>query len=196
MDHDGAAEVKKIAEIPGRVFSGIASDQNGNLYVADYASGEVYLIPQQILDDVVSGAAPNFASNDDLDGRAFLIKVGIDHPGDIELDTYEHRYLVSTADGLQPFDIPAVGRLPADIAELRVDALGIELPVTMRRDRGNMFMMGANSEGTFAGKQVRIRVRRVDPDSGASVWSSSLVRTQLAGATVLRDDAFVGQDQP
>ena len=31
-DHDGSAEVSKIADVPGRVFSGIASDQNFWLY--------------------------------------------------------------------------------------------------------------------------------------------------------------------
>jgi hypothetical protein len=189
-DRDGAAEVAKIAEVPGRVFSGIASDSLGNLYVADYARGEVHLIPQELLDGVVSGAQPAFASDDDLDARAFLIKVDLDRPGDVELDSLEHRYVVSTPNGLEPFDIPLVGRLPSDVAELRVDALGIELPVTLRGSRGNSFMMGANSEGTFAGKDVRFRVRRIDADTGESRWDAETVRTQLFGATVLRDDAL------
>lgn len=190
-DRNGTAEVAKIAQVSGRTFSGIASDRLGNLYVADYAHGEVYLIPQQLLDDIVAGAQPPFASDDDLDGRAFLIKVDLDRPGDVELDSLQHRYIVSTPDGLEPFDIPLVGRLPANVAELRVDALGIELPVTLRGSRGNSFMMGANSEGTFAGKDVRFRVRRIDPGTGTSRWDAEIVRTQLLGATVLRDDALV-----
>ncbi|RIL07311.1 MAG: hypothetical protein DCC71_03665 [Proteobacteria bacterium] len=187
-DHDGSAEVTKLAQVAGRTFSGIASDQSGNLFVADFAAGDVYLIPQQILDDIAAGAAPMLASDDDLDRRAFLIKVELDRPGDIELDTYQHRYIVSTPAGLEPFDVPAVGRLPDDVVEIRVDAIGSELPVTLRR--GNAFTIGANSEGTFAGKEVRIRARRVDGATGQSIWKAHLVRTQTFGASVLRDDAL------
>ena len=89
-----------------------------------------------------------------------------------------------------PFDIPAVGRLTPDVAEIHVDAIGSEIPVTLRGSRGNMFMMGANSEGTFAGKEVRIRVRRVNGGTGQSEWDSFLIRTQLSGATVLEDGAL------
>lgn len=189
-NHDGTAEVSKIAQVPGRNFSGIASDLNGNLFVADYGTGEVYLIPQQVLDAIASGAQPPFASDAELDARAYLIKVDLDRPGDIELDTYGHRYIVSTPGGLVPFDIPAVGRLTPDVAEIHVDAIGSEIPVTLRGSRGNMFMMGANSEGTFAGKEVRIRVRRVNGGTGQSEWDSFLIRTQLSGATVLEDGAL------
>jgi hypothetical protein len=193
-DRNGSAEVSKIAAVPGRTFSGIASDQSGNLYVADYSFGEVYLIPQQLLDDIVAGSASPFTSDADLDARAFLIKVELDRPGDVELDTLQHRYIVSTPAGLEPFDIPAVGRLPGGVAEIRVDAIGNELPVTLRGDRGGIFMMGANSEGTFAGKEIRIRLRRFDAESGESVWTSHYVRTPIFGATVLRDDALLEQD--
>lgn len=190
-DHDGTADTAKIAEVPGRVFSGLASDQNGNLFVADFARGEVYLIPQQLLDDIVAGAQPIFTSDEDLDARAFLIKVDLDRPGDIELDSHQHRYIVSTPGGLVPFDIPIVGRLVPDLAEIHVNAIDAELPVQLRRDRGNMFEVGANSEGTFNGKIVRFRVRRLNGGTGQSVWSSLDARTQLFGATVLRDDALV-----
>jgi hypothetical protein len=185
-NHDGTAEVAKIIEVAGRLFSGIASDTAGNLYVADYASGDVFLIGQQTLDEILAGGAP-IGSDGQLQERAFLIKIGLDRPGDVELDSYQHRYIVSTPGGLEPFDIPLVGRMPAGVAEIRVDALGHELPVTQR---SGIFFVGANSEGTFAGKEVRIRVRRVDAETGQSIWKSHLIRTQLYGASVLRDGAL------
>jgi len=66
--------------------------------------------------------------------------------------------------------------------------------VQLRRDRGGIFEVGANSEGTFAGKVLRLRTRRVDPATGRSSWSARSVRTALFGATVLRDDALLGND--
>ena len=74
-----------------------------------------------------------------------------------------------------------------------MDAIGLQLPVTLRGSRGNSFMMGANSEGTYAGKDVRFRLRRIDAQTGDSHWEAKMVRTQQYGATVLRDDALVAE---
>lgn len=183
-DLDGQAEVRKLLSIPGRRWSGLAVDANGHLFVADWNSGEVFLLPTEEIDRILLLQSP-ISSDSDLDQRAFLIKVGLDAPGDVELDAYEQRYLVSTPDGFLAFDVPLVGRLVSDIAEIRVDVIGRDAPVTVRRDRGNIFFAGTASEGPY-GEIARMRVRRVDPVSRQSTWSDATILTSPFGATVLR----------
>ena len=180
---DGQGEVTKIVSLPGRRFSGLALDQNGHLYFADYASGEVFLLPSDELDLILLQSRP-ITSEEELQQRAFLLKVRLTHPGDIELDTWEQRYLVSTADGIVPFDIPTVGRLGDDVSEIHVDVIGREVPVTLRRDRGGVFIVGASSEGPF-GKTVRLRVKRVSPMTGDAQWTTSTILTLPFGTSIV-----------
>jgi hypothetical protein len=183
-DKNGQGEVAKIVSVPGRRWSGLALDRNGNLFFADYESGELFLLPSREIDLMGIGASQPIASNEELDSRAFLIKVDLANPGDVELDTWEQRYLVSTRRGYEAFNVPIVGRLSDDIKEMHVDIVGREVPVTPRRDRGNIFIAGSGSEGPY-GKTIRIRVQREDPVTRQTETRSSTYNTMPLGATVL-----------
>jgi hypothetical protein len=183
-DGNGEGEVRKIINVPGRIWSGLAQDSHGNLFFADFAQGEVFLLPAAELDSLSSGQAAPIVSDPELDQRAYLIKVGLSEPGDVELDTFEQRYLVSTADGLLPFDIPTLGRFSDNVVEIRADIIGREVAVTLRPTRGRVFMAGANSEG-FLGKSLRLRLKYVDPNTGAAFWRAETAALRVLGATVL-----------
>ncbi len=184
-DGDGAAEVSKVLSIPGRRWSGIAVDSGGNLFVADYASGEIFLLPSDEVDRVLFLGVP-ISSDSELDQRGFLIKVGVEHPGDVELDTWERRYLVSTPDGMAAFDVPIVGRLTSgDVIEMHVEQAGQQLPVTIRRDRGDIFFAGGRSDGPVGG-EARIRVKRLDPETRKGTWTDASVLPSPFGASVLK----------
>lgn len=180
---DGQGEVAKLLSVPGRRFSGLAVDANGHLFVADHTSGEVHLVPSDVIDSVLASGDP-ISSREALDERGFLIKVGIDGPGDLELDTWQQRYLVATLDGIVAFDVPTVGRLGDDVREIHVDVIGREVPVTRRPDRGDVFIAGISSEGRY-GKTVRLRVRRADATSGATSWTTSTFATMPFGASIV-----------
>lgn len=182
-DKDGAAEVQKVVSIAGRRWSGIAVDANGHLYFADFESGELFLLPSGELDTILLSGVP-ISTDIQLDQRAFLLKPGIVQPGDVELDTWGRRYLVATPLGLEAYNVPLVARLSADVAEVRADQAGREVGVTLRRDRGNIAIVDANSEAP-AGREVRLRVRRVDPATGESTWIGTTVGTAPFGTTVL-----------
>ncbi|MCK6556257.1 putative Ig domain-containing protein [Candidatus Binatia bacterium] len=183
-DADGIGEVRKIVQVPGRRFSGLALDSSANLFFADWASGEVYLLAQADLDALAGDYMPTIASNQELDDRAFLIKVGLNQPGDIELDTWEQRYIVSTPDGYVPFDIPIVGRYSTDTTDVKVDIIGREVAVTLRPTRGRVFMAGTNSEGPY-GKRALIRFKVRDQNTGAESWEARAISTAQFGATIL-----------
>lgn len=180
---DGQGEVAKILSMPGRRFSGLAVDANGHLYVADYARGEVFLLPSNELDLVLLTGTP-ITQDDELDRRGFLLKVNLTGPGDVELDSWQQRYLVATRDGIAAFDLPTVGRLGSDVNEMHVDVIGREVAVNLRRDRGNIFIAGTNSEGPF-GKTVRLRVKRVDPANQTSRWTTSTLVTVPFGTSIV-----------
>ena len=182
---DGQGEVSKIVSLPGRRFSGIALDSNGHLYFADFVSGEIFLLPRNELDLILLQNRP-IETEEELNTRAFLLKAGLQQPGDIELDTYEHRYLVATRDGIVPFNIPIVGRLDPDTLEIHVDIIGREVDVTRRLERGNIFIANTASEGAF-GNEARIRVRKRDPATGDIDWETKTFATRAFGASILPD---------
>ena len=185
-DRNGKAEVSKLVSIPGRRWSGIVVDAGGNLFLADYSSGEVFLLPSDEIDRILFMQLLPIGSNTELDQRGFLIKVGLEHPGDIELDTWEQRYLVSTSDGIEAFYAPIVGRLlSGDIVEMHVEQVGRQLPVTIRRERGNIFFAGGGSEGTI-GSAARIRVKRIDAVTRKGVWTDASILASPFGASVLK----------
>lgn len=167
-NRDGAGEVAKVVSVPGRRFAGLAVDTGGNLLFVDHAAGEVFALSSFELNVILASGVP-IVSDAELDARAILLKPGLRGASDIELDTWEERYIVSTEDGFQAFDVPMVGRLSPDVAEIKVDIRGRELPVTLRRDRGNVFIVGSGSDAPL-GKTVRLRVRVRDPQTGESAW--------------------------
>jgi hypothetical protein len=180
----GSGVVKKLIEIPGRRWSGLAVDNNGNLLFADWNAGEVFLMTPDVIDEIRAGGAP-ITTDGELDARAFLIKEGLAGPTDIELDSLEARYIVSTEDGLKPFYFSLLGRLGPDVTDVRLVVSDHELPVTYRPTRGNVFMAGFTSEGSL-GKHARLKIRRLDAD-GRAYWERRDVRLELFGASVARD---------
>lgn len=179
----GGGVVKKLADVPGRRWSGLAVDSSGNLLFADWNAGEVFLITAAEIDAIRAGGAP-LESDTDLNQRAYLIKQGLDGPTDIELDNQEARYVVSTNQGFQAFNFSIVGRLGPDATEVRLVVSDHELPVTYRADRGNVFIAGFTSEGAL-GKEARLKIRRIDAATGRAYWERRVIRLALFGASVL-----------
>lgn len=184
LDKNGVGEVEKIASVPGRRFSGLEVDSNGNLLFADFETGELYVLPDAALEAILNGSVSPLSSDAELDHRAFLIRTGLASPGDVELDTWEQRILVSTQRGYEAMNVPLVGRLSGDIVGMHVDVIGREVPVTRRADRGNIFFAGTGSEGSYA-KIIRIRVTRRDDETQALSTTSSTYNTVPLGVTVL-----------
>ncbi len=176
--------VRKLIEIPGRRWSGLAVDTGGNLLFADWNAGEVYVIPPDELDRIRVGTSEPITTNDALDRRAYLIKEDLDGPTDIELDSIESRYVVSTNQGFQPFNFSVVGRLAPGTDQVRLLISDHELPVTYRPTRGGVFIVGFTSEGSL-GKEARLKVRRIEPITGRAYWDISIVRLALFGASIL-----------
>jgi hypothetical protein len=175
--------VKKLLSIPGRRWSGLASDSSGNLLFADWRAGEVFLMTPDEIDLILAADAP-ITSDEELDHRAYLIKEELDGPTDIELDSMEARYVVSTNTGLQPFNFSVIGRLAPGTDEVRLVVSDHELPVTYRATRGNVFIAGFTSEGAL-GQKARLKVRRIDPATERAYWDTTIVRLALFGASVI-----------
>lgn len=176
--------VKKLIQIPGRRWSGLAVDSSGDLLFADWVAGEVYLLTADEIDELRSSGTP-IQANSELDSRAFLIKEGLDGPTDIELDNQEARYVVSTNKGFQPFNFSVIGRLGPDVTEVRLVVSDHELPVTYRGNRGNVFIAGFTSDGAL-GKQARLKIRRLD-ENGRAYWERRVIRLALFGASVMQE---------
>ncbi len=180
----GGAIVKEVLRIDGRRWSGIAVDANGHMLFADWNAGEVFLLTADELERILAGGP--ITSNSDLDERGFLLKVGLNRPTDIELDAHEARYVVSTPDGFQPFNLSVVGRFGANVREVRLVVAGRELPVTRRPDRGNIFIAGFASERTL-GKTAILKTRMIDPGSGREFWAKREIQLSLFGASPLEE---------
>lgn len=179
------AEVIKIVSIPGRQWSGLASDANGNLFFGDYHSGDIYLLAADDLDNIVQSGNGTITANGELDNRAYLLKIGLDRPGDIELDTAQERYIVSTPNGYEAFDLVLIGRYGNNTLEIRSDVLQQEAPVTLRGGRGRVFIVGVTTENPLA-RRVRLRVKRLDPATNKSYWSEESTHLEEFGATILK----------
>jgi hypothetical protein len=179
----GSGVVKKLVEIPGRRWSGLAVDSSGNLLFADWRAGEVFLLTAAEIDQIRTGGGP-ITSNDALDARAYLIKEGLVGPTDIELDNNEARYVVSTEEGFQPFNFSVIGRLGPGVTDVRLVVADHELPVTYRATRGDVFIAGFTSDGAL-GKVARLKVRRIDAATGRAYWDRQIIRLSLFGASVL-----------
>jgi|GEM_PF-1539779 len=179
------AEVIKVVSIPGRQWSGLASDANGNLFFGDYHSGDIYLLAADDLDAIVQSGNGTITANSELDNRAYLLKIGLDRPGDIELDTAQERYIVSTPNGYEAFDLVLIGRYGSDTLEIRSDVLQQEAPVTLRGGRGRVFIVGVTTESPLA-RRVRLRVKRLDSATGKSYWSEESTHLEEFGATILK----------
>jgi len=184
-DSDGVGEVAKVVDVSGRRWSGLAVDALGNLLFADYNSGEVFLLATEELDSILVSGSP-ISSDQALDQRAYLVKVGLQRPGDVEFDTWEQRYLVSTQAGYEAFNAPIVGRLQSDVTAMKIDVIGRSVPVTIRGDRGNVFLAGNSSEGPY-GKRVRIRYQVRDPETLRKENREATYNTVPLGATIIRD---------
>ncbi len=180
------ANVIKVVSIPGRRWSGIASDANGNLIFADYNSGDVYLLAAKDLDDIVGGNNATITDNGELDNRAYLIKIGLDRPGDIELDTQQERYIVSTPGGYEAFDLVFIGRYSGNTIEIHSDILAQTAPVTLRPTRGHVFIVGVPTEGTRL-RRVRMKIKRRDPATNQTYWTEEAIQLEPYGATLAKD---------
>ena len=184
--HTKAVSVKKLVDIPGRRWSGIATDSLGNLLFADHQAGEVFALPVDLVDAIADGSHTVITSDGSLDLQGFLLKVGLDRPGDIQLDDYEARYIVSTAHGFQPFNFSVLGRYSPDVLEIHLNVIGKDLPVTLRPTRGRIFIAGFTSEGLM-GKTAQLRVKRRDPVTGQTSWTTTTIRLSLFGPTILKE---------
>lgn len=183
IDGQEAGEARKIVSVPGRRWSGLAQDVNGNFFFADYNRGEVFLLAAEELDNIVNGSYGIIASESELDFRTYLIKVGIDRPGDIELDTQQERYVVSTPNGFEAFDLVLVGRYTPGIQSIVSDVLGQQAPVTLRPTRGNVFIVGKPTEGDNV-RRVRLKIKRRNSETGAAYWSEEAMHLEEFGATI------------
>ncbi|MEZ4353004.1 MAG: putative Ig domain-containing protein [Myxococcota bacterium] len=176
---NGTVEV--VVEVPGRRFSGLAFDEAGNLFITDYALGDVYVWPATDQDTPIVGEA-------DFEARTWLIKTGLDQPYDIEISADEDRYWVSTSRGIEPFFMPIVAREGADIRTIRAKTLTKEYDVTRRGPVfGNSVIVGLTHEDVLDA-DVRLLIERRDPETNRYYWDEIEVELAMAGITILEEE--------
>ena len=180
--------VTRIVSVPGRRFSGLAFDLAGNLFLADFNSGEIFLLSAAELAFAQGG--DEIVGEEALQARATLIKEGLDAPFDIEIDRLYDRTIVSTDSGIEFFHLPVVGRYGPDVREIRLKSLSKELPVTLRPNgdgSGGRFVAGMTFENLFGQEAVLLVRRQASPADPAS-WDRVDVRLSPIGATVLEGE--------
>ncbi len=188
-----AFTLQKLLDLPGRRFSGLAFDSAGKLYLADYASGEVYVMLWEDLRNQLSIQAP-INSEDLFRQKAWLVASGLENPGDIEIEQNsllaQRALVVSTTAGLERLPLPIVGRLDpraADrVVEIRIQDYNFEGKAAFLADHGNQFLVPTTYDQIEAGT-AELRLRYRDPADGHEFWVKRNVRMATWGATVLRD---------
>lgn len=110
----GGYLLKKVMELPGRRFSGLAFDSGGKFYFADFHRGEIYLMHWDVLRGILNTDLPIVDENQ-LRVHAWLVRSGLREPGDIEVESNsllsERALAVSFREGIQRFPLPIMGEI-------------------------------------------------------------------------------------
>ena len=72
-DLSGRKMIKRIIKISGRRFSGMAFDQGGKFYFADYSRGQIWMMTWDKLRALILGSS-TLVSDQELSSKAYLIK--------------------------------------------------------------------------------------------------------------------------
>ncbi len=179
--------LKKIIEIPGHRWSGLAFDKVGNFYFADYLKGSVYALTWQKLRELISGTVI-ISSDDELKTSGFEVATGIDGPGDIELEAVSAHpgsvLHVSTFAGILPITLPIVGVASSSIREVRLDLFNTE--VAGKIDGVHHHFSVTPARDQLFKKSVVLRIRSVDA-GGHESWKEQSVALSENGATILTE---------
>lgn len=174
----------RVAHIPGRRFSGLAFDALGRLYIADFARGEVLVMPWPTLRNLLI-AGRVIESDPGLAAETFTVARGLDRPGDIELEAVSAHpgavLLVSTFEGIVPVTLPIVGRLDGAL-EVRIKVFGAERAAEVNGVT-NQFAVTPSREDATA-LSATIRVKRVDR-AGRVYWRERVIALAEHGVTVV-----------
>jgi hypothetical protein len=185
----GTYVLRKIIDVPGRRWSGLAFDKGGKFYFADFARGDVFVMSFSRFREGVllvrSNGTPFIADETQLAAAAFPVVRGLDRPGDIELQALSSApgavLNVSTFDGIRPVTLPIFGRLDGAL-DVRVDLFGIEHD--SERNVAQNFFKVTPSRENHAAMSAMLRVKRLDA-RGAEVWDERVVLLAEHGATII-----------
>lgn len=185
----GAYVLRRIIQVAGRRWSGMAFDKLGNFYFADYARGDVFVMSfTRFRTGVLTTRSihtPFITDEAALAAAAFPIARGIEQPGDVELmatSSYPGGVLnVSTFKGILPLTLPVIGRLDGAI-EVRANLFGIERAAEL--DAANNFFHVTPSREDHAAMAATLRVKRLDAQ-GRERWDERVVLFSEHGATII-----------
>jgi len=172
------ATVRSLVDVRGRRWSGLAFDTAGNFFFMDHGLGEVFVLPASDMAEPITNEAA-------LAERAYVIKAGLDSPRDIEISADEDRYWISTADGIESFFMPVVGREGPDIRTIRAKTQSKEYDVTRRGPVFNNDFIVNSIHDDLIDYSIRLLVERRDPVTNQYSWEEVEVEFATAGITIL-----------
>lgn len=158
----------------GRQFSGMAFDEAGNFYFADFNSGDIFTITideLRALEDVLAdppNAVPILSVNDS--------------PFDIELDQERKKLVVSTRSGVQQFLLPVVVKKTNEIRAMKTVNFSKENDVLVRLDRnGNPHFVLDPTEFDHQRREIRARVQLSNVATGEDEWQAVVIPMEPVG---------------
>jgi hypothetical protein len=196
ITHDslGTYSAVKVLQVAGRRWSGLAFDDQGKFYFADYAAKEVYAMTfSQFTEAVTSSVknnAPLISSNALLRQFAALVGKVDQAPGDIEIEqisTHPGGVLhVSTEHGIVPLNMPIVGQVGPNVREIRIKRMAGEeaVPIETAFASPIRTFRAVPSHEDLEALRATLSVKRVDLN-GREVWSEQGVFLAAHGATFL-----------
>ena len=185
----GTPQLRRVIQIPGRRWSGLAFDRAGKLYFADYWGGEVWLMTWDQLYDLIS-TETSLNDEETLQSTAFMVARGLDRPGDIEIEQGSsanpgRTLFISTFDGIDKLPLPIVGRLAGPVRDMRIKRFLKEDDVHILAD-GLSFFVEPSYDDLLV-RDARLRVALTDPETGGGKWVERQVILAEHGATVLEN---------
>ncbi len=185
----GEPQLRRLIQIPGRRWSGLAFDRAGKFYFADYASGEVWVMLWQRLHTLI-WSERRINDEDTLRENAFLALSGLPWPGDIEVEQGSSAHpgrslFISTVWGVDKRPLPIVGRLAHPVKEMKIKRFAKEDDVHIFGDGLSFFVEPAYEDLMM--RTAWLRVRETDVQTGRDRWVERQVLLAQYGATVLED---------
>ena len=176
---------------PGRRFPGLAFDNAGSFYFADWENGEILMIPWEDLWQIVASGQV-IDSETLLDYYAWVIKDGLNQPADIELENTspiaQRTLIISYREGLERIILPVLGRIQTGsgddtIIDIKAKRYLDEYSAVI--DPEGWFRIEPTYEDALY-RSMRLNVQYVTPE-GQKYWDEKFISFSSYGVTILEN---------
>lgn len=198
ISHDaaGAYTARKVIQIPGRRWSGLAFDDQGKFYFADYSKNDIFVMKfgnfRQSATQSIQNGSPFISTEILLQEFASRITTLEFAPGDIEMENVSNHpggvLHISTDQGILPINLPVIGEVGSNVRDIRVKRFSKEEDVEIETQ--TLFGTSVRTFRVIPSHEdleilrIPLTVKRVAAN-GQEYWQDEFIFLGAHGATVL-----------